>query len=252
MDPVAVSLIVKAMYALGAAFAMGFGAVGPGVGMGMGAATAVEGMGRQPRTSPDLFRVMLIGQGATSTPPTFALVVAIVLLFGTGEGTALIQGFAGLGAGISIGAASFASGVGSAFPAAQAAEAIARQPYLRRPFTTLMLIGQAISQTPLIFALLVSFMLIFTVNPDPNAGLVEYITVLSAGICMGFGSMGPSVGSGIAGESAILGIRYHRDPESAVGYLTRVMLLGQAVAQSTSIYALVVALVLLVTLKAGM
>jgi len=252
LDPVAVSLIVKAMYALGAAFAMGFGAVGPGVGMGMGAATAVEGMGRQPRTSPDLFRVMLIGQGATSTPPTFALVVAIVLLFGTGEGTALIQGFAGLGAGISIGAASFASGVGSAFPAAQAAEAIARQPYLRRPFTTLMLIGQAISQTPLIFALLVSFMLIFTVNPDPNAGLVEYITVLSAGICMGFGSMGPSVGSGIAGESAILGIRYHRDPESAVGYLTRVMLLGQAVAQSTSIYALVVALVLLVTLKAGM
>lgn len=251
MDPVAVSLIVKAMYAIGAAFAMGFGAVGPGVGMGMGAATAVEGMGRQPKTSSDLFRVMLIGQGATSTPPTFALVVAIVLLFGTGEGTALIQGFAGLGAGISIGAASFASGIGSAFPAAQAAEAIARQPYLRRPFTTLMLIGQAISQTPLIFALLVSFMLIFTVNPDPNAGLVEYITVLSAGICMGFGSMGPSVGSGLAGESALLGIRYHRDPESAVGYLTRVMLLGQAVAQSTSIYALVVALVLLVTLKAG-
>jgi F0F1-type ATP synthase membrane subunit c/vacuolar-type H+-ATPase subunit K len=49
----------------------------------------------------------------------------------------------------------------------------------------------------------------------------------------------------MAGESAILGIRYHRDPETAVGFLTRVMLLGQAVAQSTSIYALVIALVLL-------
>jgi len=245
LDPVAVSLIVKAMYALGAAFAVGFGAIGPGIGMGMGAATAVEGMGRQPSASSDLFRVMLIGQGATSTPPTFALVVGILLLFGTGEGTALIQGFAGLGAGISIGAASFASGIGSALPAAQAGEAIARQPHLRRPFTTLMLIGQAISQTPLIFGLLVSFMLIFTVSPNPDAGLVEYITVLSAGICMGFGAMGPSVGSGIAGESAILGIRYHRDPESAVGLLTRVMLLGQAVAQSTSIYALVIALVML-------
>lgn len=248
MDPVALSLIVKSMYALGAAFAVGFGAVGPGIGMGMGAATAVEGMGRQPRVSSDLFRIMLIGQGATSTPPTFALVVGILLLFGVGEGTALIQGFAGLGAGISIGAASFASGVGSAFPAAQACEAIARQPHLRRPFTTLMLIGQAISQTPLIFALLVSFMLIFTVSPNPEAGLVEYVTVLSAGICMGFGAMGPSVGSGIAAESAIMGIRYHREPEQAVGLLTRVMLLGQAVAQSTSIYALVIALVLLMLL----
>lgn len=245
MDPVAVSLIVKAMYALGAAFAVGFGAVGPGIGMGMGAATAVEGMGRQPRTSSDLFRIMLIGQGATSTPPTFALVVGILLLFGAGEGTALIQGFAGLGAGISIGAASFASGIGSALPAAQACEAIARQPHLRRPFTTLMLIGQAISQTPLIFGLLVSFMLIFSISPNPDAGLVDYVTVLAAGICMGFGAMGPSVGSGMAAESAIMGIRYHRDPEQAVGLLTRVMLLGQAVAQSTSIYALVIALVML-------
>jgi len=248
LDPVAVSLIVKSLYALGAAFAVGFGAVGPGIGMGMGAATAVEGMGRQPRTSSDLFRVMLIGQGATSTPPTFALVIAILLLFGVGNGTALIQGFAGLGAGISIGAASFASGIGSAMPAAEACEAIARQPYLRRQFTTLMLLGQAVSQTPLIFALLISFMLIFTVTPNPDAGMVQYVTVLSSGICMGFGAMGPSVGSGMAGESAIIGIRYHRDPESAVGPLTRIMLLGQAVAQSTSIYALVIAMVLLTLL----
>jgi F0F1-type ATP synthase membrane subunit c/vacuolar-type H+-ATPase subunit K len=245
VDSVAVSEIVKALYALGAAFAVGFGAVGPGIGMGMSAASAVDGMGTQPRTSSDLFRIMLIGQGATSTPPTFALVVGILLLFGTGEGTAIIQGLAGLGAGISIGAASFASGIGSGYPAAMACQAIARQPHLRRPFTTLMLVGQAISQTPLIFALLVSFLLIFGVEANPDAGLVEYVAVLSAGICMGFGAMGPSVGSGIAAESAIRGIRFHHDPEKGIGLLTRVMLLGQAVAQSTSIYALVVALVLI-------
>lgn len=245
MDPVAVSLLVKALYALGAGFAVGFGAVGPGVGMGMAAATAVEGMGRQPRTSSELYRVMLIGQGAASTPPTFALVVAILLLFGPGGADQLVQGFAGLAAGISIGAASFASGVGSALPASRACEAIARQPHLRRTFTALMLIGQAVSQTPLIFALLVSFMLIFTVNANVDAGLVEYVAVLAAGICMGFGAVGPSVGSGMAAESAIMAIRYHRDPESAVGPLTRVMLLGLAVAQSTSIYALVITLVLL-------
>jgi F0F1-type ATP synthase membrane subunit c/vacuolar-type H+-ATPase subunit K len=213
--------------------------------MGMSAMSATEGIGRQPSMSSDLFRTMLIGQGATSTPPTFALVVGIVLLFATPDATSLIEGVAGLAAGISIGAASFASGVGSAYPAHEACLAIARQPRLRRPFTTLMLIAQALSQTPLIFGLLISFMLIFMVKPNPDAGIVELTAVLSAGICMGFGAMGPSVGSGIAGESTFIGIRYHRDPELAIPLLTRVMLLGMAVAQSTSIYAMVIALVLI-------
>lgn len=247
MDLVAVSLIVKAMCALGAAFAVGFGAIGPGTGMGMSAASAVEGMGRQPKMSSDLFRIMLIGQGATSTPPTFALVIAILLIFGSGDATQLVQGFAGLGAGISIGAASFASGVGSAFPAAQACEAIARQPYLRKPFTTLMLVGQALSQTPLIFALLVSFLLIFLPS-NPDAGILNYVAVLSAGICMGFGSIGASIGSGLAAESAMVGIRHHRDPEKASGPIMRTMLLGLAVAQSPCVFALVISFVLLLTI----
>lgn len=247
MDPVAVSLIVKAMYALGAAFAVGFGAIGAGTGMGMSAASAVEGMGRQLKVSSDLFRIMLIGQGATSTPPTFALVIAILLIFGTGEITELVKGFAGLGAGISIGAASFGSGIGSAFPAARACEAIARQPHLRKPFTTLMLVGQALSQTPLIFALLVSFLLIFLPS-NPDAGILNYVAVISAGICMGFGSIGASIGSGLAAESAIIGIRHHRDPEKASGPIMRTMLLGLAVAQSPSVFALVISFVLLLAI----
>ena len=247
MDPVASSELIKSLYLLGAALAIGLGAVGPGVGIGMTGGFAVKGMGRQPKMTSDLFRTMLIGQGATSTPPTFALVISMLLLFGQ-PGTTLIQGFAALGAGISIGAASFASGYGSAAPASEACAAIARQPRMRRPFTTLMLIGQALSQTPLIFALLVSFLLIF-LPQNPEAGIVDIVAVLAAGICMGFGAVGPSIGSGLAAESAIMGIRYHRDPETAVGLLTRVMLLGMAVAQSTSIYALVVALLLIFVVK---
>jgi F0F1-type ATP synthase membrane subunit c/vacuolar-type H+-ATPase subunit K len=240
-------MIVKAMYALGAAFAVGFGAVGPGTGMGMSAASAVKGMGTQPKVSSDLFRIMLIGQGATSTPPTFALVIAILLLFGSGDSADLVKGFAGLGAGISIGAASFASGLGSSLPASMACEAIARQPQMRRPFTTLMLVGQALSQTPLIFALLVSFLLIF-LPAAPDAGILNYVAVLSAGICMGFGSIGSSVGSGFAAESAMVGIRHHRTPEQASGPIIRTMLLGLAVAQSPSVFALVISFVLLLAI----
>lgn len=244
MDPIAASDLVKTLFMVGAAVAVGLGAVGPGVGEGMSGGYACEGISRQPKTSPDLFRIMLVGQAVTETSAIFALVVAILLLFSSTEGASLLSGFAGLGAGISIGAASFASGVGSGLPAASACEAVARQPRLRGPMTTLMLIGQALTQTPVIFALLISFMLLF-MKQQPGAGIVEFAAVIAAGLCMGFGAMGPSVGGGFAAESAIIGVRHHRDPTIAVEMLTRVMLLGQAVCQSPGVFAMIIALALI-------
>ena len=246
MDPIAASEIVKTLSLLGAAIAIGFGGIGAGIGVGMAGGFAVEGMGRQQKVKSELFRTMLIGQAAASTPPTFALVVSILLLFTNVEGAPLVQGFAALGAGISIGAAALASGVGSSFPVALACQAIARQPRMRRPYMTLMLLGQAVSQTPVIFALMISFMLIFLPG-KADAGMVEFVTVLSAGICMGFGAIGASIGSGFAAESAIIGVRHHREPENATGVITRTMLLGLAVAQSPCVFALVVSFILILT-----
>jgi F-type H+-transporting ATPase subunit c len=244
MDPLAIAEIVKTMAAIGAAIAIGFGAVGPAIGIGMSGGSADEGMGRQPKMTSDLFRTMLIGQAISSTPPTFALVVSFLLLFKVPYGATLIQGFAALGAGISIGVASFASGIGSSFPASQACIAIARQPYLRRPYTIQMLLGQALTQTALIFALLVSFLLLFLPS-SPFSGLVDYVAVVSAGICMGFGAIGASLGSGFAAGSAIGGVKHHRDPATAFGPITITMLLGISVAHASCIYALIVSLSLI-------
>jgi F0F1-type ATP synthase membrane subunit c/vacuolar-type H+-ATPase subunit K len=46
----------------------------------------------------------------------------------------------------------------------------------------------------------------------------------------------------------IVGIRHHREPEKASGPITRTMLIGLAVAQSPSVFALVIAFVLLLTI----
>ncbi len=68
---------------------------------------------------------------------------------------------------------------------------------------------------------------------------------IGAGICMGFGAIGPGVGEGYAAGKACEAIG--RAPENA-GLLTRTMLIGQAVAESTGIYSLVVALLMLFVL----
>ena len=66
--------------------------------------------------------------------------------------------------------------------------------------------------------------------------------LIGAGICMGFGAIGPGVGEGFAAGKACEAIG--RAPEHA-GLLTRTMLIGQAVSESTGIYSLVVALLML-------
>jgi F-type H+-transporting ATPase subunit c len=75
-----------------------------------------------------------------------------------------------------------------------------------------------------------------------GADLIRAAALLGAGISMGFGAIGPGVGEGLAGAAACEAIG--RNPREA-GLLTRTMLVGQAVSESTGIYSLVVALLLI-------
>ncbi len=75
-----------------------------------------------------------------------------------------------------------------------------------------------------------------------GADIVRAAALLGAGIAMGFGAIGPGVGEGFAAGKACEGIA--RAPEHA-NLLTRTMLVGQAVAESTGIYSLVIALLLI-------
>ncbi len=72
--------------------------------------------------------------------------------------------------------------------------------------------------------------------------LIKAGALIGAGICMGFGAIGPGVGEGFAAGKACEAIG--RSPENA-GLLTRTMLIGQAVSESTGIYSLVIALLML-------
>ncbi|MCB2188170.1 MAG: ATP synthase F0 subunit C [Deltaproteobacteria bacterium] len=75
-----------------------------------------------------------------------------------------------------------------------------------------------------------------------GADLVRATAFMGAGIAMGLGAIGPAIGEGFAAGKAIEAIG--RNPKEA-GLLTRTMLVGQAVTESTGIYSLVVALLLL-------
>ena len=75
-----------------------------------------------------------------------------------------------------------------------------------------------------------------------GAEIVKAAAFIGAGISMGLGAIGPGVGEGMVAAKACEAIG--KNPKEA-GLLTRTMLVGQAVSESTGIYSLVVALLLL-------
>jgi len=74
--------------------------------------------------------------------------------------------------------------------------------------------------------------------------IVTAAALLGAGFAM-IAGIGPGIGQGFAAGKAVEAVA--RDPE-ARGDIITTMLLGQAVAESTGIYSLVIALVLIFTM----
>ena len=75
-----------------------------------------------------------------------------------------------------------------------------------------------------------------------GADLIRGLALLGAGLAMGLGAIGPGVGEGFVAGKACEAMG--RKPEEA-GLLLRTMLIGQAISESTGIYSLVIALLLL-------
>ncbi len=226
---------------IGAGIAMGFGAIGSGWGGGMAGGKACEGMARQPRLRSSLTTLMLVGQAVAQTPAIFALLVAIMLIsIGPQEGTLLVSA-AMLGAGISIGFGAIGSGMGNGVTAQGACEAISKESSTTKEMLTFMLVGQAVGQTPVIFALVVSLMLMFIKFQLP-VNLVSFCALLAAGISMGLAAIGSGYGNGDTAESACKAVA--TNPEGKTGILP-LMLVGQAVGQTPAIFGLLVAFILM-------
>ena len=73
-------------------------------------------------------------------------------------------------------------------------------------------------------------------------GIILGCCALGAGICMGLGALGPGIGEGNAVSKACEAIG--RQPESE-GVVRSNMILGCAIAETTGLYALVIAILLI-------
>ncbi|MGC9529702.1 MAG: ATP synthase F0 subunit C [Candidatus Bipolaricaulaceae bacterium] len=75
-----------------------------------------------------------------------------------------------------------------------------------------------------------------------GADIIAAARYLAAGLCMAIGAIGSAIGEGIAAAHALDGMA--RQPEMEAPLL-RTMIIGQAITESTGIYSLVVAIILI-------
>ena len=75
-----------------------------------------------------------------------------------------------------------------------------------------------------------------------DLGLIAAISILTAGLTVAFGAIGPALGQGRAASSALNAIAQQPDAAST---LSRTLFVSLAMIESTAIYCFVVAMILL-------
>lgn len=240
--------IATAAAALGSGLAIGLGAIGPGLGLGRVAHAAMRGIVRQPAVDGALLKNMLVGQAVTETPAIFSLVVALMLYACSRDAGELAHSPAAaaayLSAGLCMGLGALGAGVGSGMVAGGGLDGMARTPSQRGGLLVYMLMGQAWVQTGAIFALVIALSMLGAGGLDvldAAATAEKSGRFLGAACAMGFGAIGPSLGTAHAGAWFCTALA---EAPKNQGRLRNAFFLAAATAQSPSIYALVIALVL--------
>ncbi|MBI2439326.1 MAG: ATP synthase F0 subunit C [Candidatus Moranbacteria bacterium] len=72
---------MEAAKLIGAALAMGLGAIGPGIGLGILASKALEAIGRNPEAQSKVQTTMILAIAVTEAVAIYALVIALMILF---------------------------------------------------------------------------------------------------------------------------------------------------------------------------
>jgi ATP synthase F0 subunit c len=233
---------------LGAALATGIGGIGAAIGEGQIGAYSMKAIERQPNSHGSVMRTMLIGMAITETGAIFSLVVSLLLLFGgfMGEAMDFAKAFALLGAGITMGLGVMGPNIGCGDTGAEASAGVGRIPSHNTLITSNMLIGQALTQTRAIFALIIALLLLYTVDfvsEHTNVGqqIALSSAYMAAALSISIGTLG-SVGVGLVKARAIKMIARFKENQTI---FLRNMLIAAAVVETCAIYSLVLGFLLI-------
>ena len=227
------------------ALAVGINSVGTGLGEGWTFKEAIDAINIQPKALVDITKLALLGTALVETAAILGLTMSIILLFGMPKTMSVPNSLAQLGIIAAICLTGLVVGLVSSFPVIASCRAVARQPFFADKIMRLMLVTQAIIQTPIIFGFIIA---LFIRNQAATVlSLAEGLRLAAAGIALGLGSIGPAIGLAVYAYAACYSLGINKE---AYGRIFSFSFVSQAIIETPIIFALVVSL-LLVALSSG-
>ena len=228
---------------LGIGIAIGLSGFIAGIASALPAQAACIAVSRQPFFANKILQLMLLTQTVIMTPNVFGFIIALLINSKIAAVSNLNEGLQLLAAGLSIGIGSIGPCIGLSFFASSACTAVGinRKSYSKiLPFT---FICEAIIETPVIFSLLVS-LLILNIKVSPTAPITLGICFIGAAISMGLSTFGTGISAGRTGSAACDQIG--NSPEQYPS-ISKVALLALAMIDTFAIYGFIIAIILIYT-----
>jgi F-type H+-transporting ATPase subunit c len=225
---------------LGMGISIGFAALGVGIASSLAVKSASVSIARQPHNGQKIITLMLLVQSIIEAPVIFALLIALLIKTQITASMPLHDGLKLCAAGVAIGIGSIGPSVGQAIFASAACSAIGLRAKSYTKLLPFSLVSQAVIETPLIFSLVISTLLIFKPLSGPMAFITSALSFVIAFV-VGFGTGGASIASGYVASKSV---KYVALDEKNYAMYLRTTLFSQAIIESSAIYSLIVGLLL--------
>lgn len=202
---------------------------------------ACYSVARQPFFSQKIQGLMLLTQSLMQTPIIFAFIVALFIKNQLASIITTADSFRLIGSGLCIGVGSIGPAIGLSLFSKEACRGVGVNPQAYQRLLSFTLISEALIESPLIFALLISLILL-QVDVGNSLSLINGVAYFSGALCMGLGTFGPGMNSGRVAAHACKQIALTPEHYSSI---VRTSLFAQVLIETSSIYALIVALALI-------
>lgn len=220
-----------------------FSSLGNGIGGGLATQAAIEAINIQPGSKREIIRLTLLGLALIETAAILALIIAVIIFLAPFN--SINVSLAGLGMACAVGIPALLIGIVSSLPVQKACLSIARQPFFVRQVLNVMLITQSIIQAGIIFGFIVAWIIHFNIPKLNNVtDIWQGLHLLAAGLAIGLGSIGPTVGLALFAQTACDVISFDR---KAYGKIISFVLISGAFIETPLIFALMVALTIVIT-----
>jgi len=200
---------------------------------------ACHAIARQPFSSKKIISIMLLTQSILQTPIIFGFIIAVMIKTQAASIQTFEESLKLIASGLCIGLGSIGPAIGLARFAQTACRGIGINREAYNKIFSFMLVSEAMIETPIIFSLIISMLILLAPLPAGSAALTKSIALFAAGLCMGFGTFGPGISSGKSSSAACEQITLNPEHYDT---LSKVSVFGQGLIDTSAIYALLISL----------